>query len=79
MKLTPAQRKALEWIRANEPVRWFPCDGEGPSLSFAKKLVKMGLVRETRPAGPIAMMEYSVSDTTRSALGPSPDQKEWVA
>jgi len=43
-KLTPAQRRALTWLRENEPVSMFPLDGIAPSLRFTKHLEKLGLV-----------------------------------
>lgn len=76
MKITPAQRKALEWIRDNEPVRWFPCDKTGPSLSFAKRLVKIGLVRQVRPVGPVGMCEFSLTEKGDDIFGAAPARKE---
>lgn len=51
MKLTAAQRKALLWIKRNEPVSMFPCDGEAPSIRFVKKLREIGLVKEVGKDG----------------------------
>lgn len=74
MKITPAQRKALEWIEANQPVRWFPCDSAAPSLSFAKRLVKIGFVRQVRPDAPVGMVEFSLTDVGRAAIAPTPKE-----
>lgn len=70
MKLTSAQRDALEWIAANEPVCWFPCDGSGPTHRQAKKLFDKGLLLETRPVGAVGM--YGLSAAGAAALDAAP-------
>lgn len=68
MKLTPAQRKALKWFKENEPVRWFPCDNTGLSLSFSRRLVKLGFVRQVRPVGAVGMCEFSLTEQGIAAI-----------
>lgn len=45
-ELTKTQSRALTWIKKNQPVSYF--DDSGPSLAFTKKLVKLGLVKQSK-------------------------------
>lgn len=45
-ELTRSQARALRWIKLNQPVGFF--DDSGPSLAFTKKLVKLGLVEQSK-------------------------------
>jgi len=72
MKLTKAQRKAMEWVRANEPVGTFPLDGTAPDMRFVtKRLVKLGYVeragKETQ-GGFFAYTTFALTDAGRAAL-----------
>lgn len=70
MKLTPAQRKALQWISAREPVSAFTADG--PSLRFVKKLIDLGLVESVGvEPGRWGFTKFATTDAGRSALSPS--------
>lgn len=67
MRLTPAQRKALQWFKAHEPVGAFPMDG--PSLSFVRRLVRMGLVEEVgREPGRFGFTKFARTTAGRAAL-----------
>lgn len=65
MMLTKAQRRALEYVRDNEPVKLFPASG--PSLSFVRKLVDQGLVRTEAPSA-FGFIRYLLTDAGRAAL-----------
>ena len=68
-KMTPARRKALEWIAANEPVSLFPTDGSGASLVMAKRLRMMGLVEDCgREPGRFGFAKYRITNAGRAAL-----------
>ena len=68
-KLTPAQRKALQWIKAHEPVSMFPCDGTAPSMHFVKKLRQNGLVTDFgKEASKWGFTLFAVSDLGRKLL-----------
>lgn len=67
MALSYPRRRALEWIRKNEPVSLFPLDGSAPQIRFVRRLVKDGLVEHvTRKKG--AVTEYALSTAGRAAL-----------
>lgn len=72
-KLTPAQKRALAWIEANEPVSMFPCDGSAPSARFVGKLVDLGFVESVgREAGMFGFSKFALTDHGRSLLHPTP-------
>jgi len=69
MKLTKAQKKALLWMRDNEPVSIFPCDGIAPSMRFIKRLESSGLVERVGvEKGPWDLAKFSTSEAGRAAL-----------
>lgn len=75
MKLTKAQRKAMEWVRDHEPVGTFPLDGSAPSMTFVtKRLVKLGYVhrvgseKTSRPGIFAAFSTFALTDAGRAAL-----------
>lgn len=68
-KLTPAQKRALTWIEANEPVSAFPCDGIAPDLRFVKRLEKMGFVESVgREPGMFGFIKFALTGHGRSLL-----------
>lgn len=69
-KLTPARRRALLWIKENEPVSMFPLDGSAPSLTFVKRLVGEMLVEKVgqRNMGRYGFTQYGLSPAGRAAL-----------
>lgn len=72
-KLTPAQRKALEWLIEHEPVSMFPFDGVAPRVRFVSKLVDMGLAESIGvEPGRFGFTKFAVSEAGRAALMPSP-------
>lgn len=77
-RLTKAQRKAMEWVRDNEPVGTFPLDGIAPDMRFVtKRLVSLGYVERvgTQPSrGFFAFSTFALTDAGRAALvdNPSP-------
>lgn len=67
MALSYPRRRALEWIKKNEPVSVFPLDGTAPQLRFVRRLAKDGLVgRVTKKKG--AFTEFVLSPAGRAAL-----------
>ena len=74
-RLTKAQRKAMEWVRDNEPVGTFPLDGVAPDMRFVtKRLVSLGYVERvgTEPSrGFFAFSTFALTDKGRAALSPS--------
>ena len=71
-KLTKAQRKALEWVRAHEPVGSFPCDGTAPDMRFVtRRLVSLGYVERVgteAQRGFFAFSTYALTEAARLAL-----------
>lgn len=71
-KLTKAQRKAMEWVRANEPVSKFPCDGTAPNIRLVTKLlVTLGYVEKVgiEPGpGTLSFSKFALTDAGRAAL-----------
>jgi hypothetical protein len=67
--LTKAQRTALEWIQAREPIGQFPLSG-GPKLGFVRKLKDAGLIEERgkEPGRLFAFVRYGLSQAGRDAL-----------
>lgn len=75
-KLTPAQKRALTWIEANEPVCTFPCNGTAPSTRFVGKLVDLGFVESCgQEAGRFGFTKFALTDHGRSLLRPSSQQE----
>lgn len=67
-KLTKAERAALAWLKANEPVSAFPCSGPC-TLSMAKRLGKVGLVEHAGfDPGRFGFVSMVVSAAGRVAL-----------
>lgn len=73
-KLTKAQRKAMEWVRSNEPVSTFPCDGTAPDMRFVtKRLVALGYVERVgtetgRGFGAFGFSKFALTAEGRAAL-----------
>lgn len=70
-KLTKAQRKAMEWVLANEPVSTFPLDGIAPDMRFVtRRLVGLGYVEEVGKEGGriFAFSKFALSSAGRAAL-----------
>lgn len=69
MKLTKAQKNALEWFQRNEPVSAFPCDGTAPTLKFVKRLCDLGLVEIVgKDTGRLAFTKFAMTEAGRQAL-----------
>jgi hypothetical protein len=75
-RLTKAQRKAMEWVAANEPVGTFPLDGIAPDMRFVtKRLVRLGYVERVgteAQRGFFAFSTFALTDAGREALKASP-------
>lgn len=73
-KLTKAQHKAMAWVKANEPVSTFPCDGSAPDMRFVtRRLVDLGYVeRVGKEAGkPFGFSRFALTPAGRTALAKS--------
>lgn len=70
-KLTPAQKRALHWVRGHQPVSMFPVGG--PSLSLIKRMDVMGLIeRAGCDPGRFGFTRFQLSDAGRAALDGKP-------
>lgn len=71
-KLTKPQRKAMEWVAANEPVSTFPLDGVAPDMRFVtKRLVKLGYVEcvgKESGNGFFAFSTFALTEAGRAAI-----------
>jgi hypothetical protein len=71
LKLTKQQKWALTWFRDNGAVGSFLTDGSMPSLSFTKKLQRMGFVEivgKEAGGGFFAFSKFDLSEAGRNAL-----------
>lgn len=68
MNLSYLRRRALEWIKKNEPVSVFPLDGSAPQIRFVRRLEKEGLVKRVGTTRGSSIVQFALSTAGRSAL-----------
>lgn len=72
MKLTPAKKRALAWIKQREPIGQF--DKTGPALSVVHKLEEAGLIeRAGKEPGQFGFVTYRLTAAGSAALSPTGD------
>ena len=69
MKLTKAQKNAIDGLQRNEPVSAFPCDGTAPTLKFVKRLCDLGLVEIVgKDTGRLAFAKFAMTEASSAAF-----------